>query len=79
MKTPLVSRQVAILFVTVSLTTLAQAQADRYDALANSRMFENRPTAETSKLLKDELLFQRATQAYLWAVALINTLGMKFG
>ena len=79
MKTPLVSRQVAILFATLSLTTLAHAQADRYDALANSPMFENRPTAETSKLLKDELLFQRATQAYLWAVALINTLGMKFG
>jgi hypothetical protein len=42
-------------------------------------MFENRPTAETSKLLKDELLFQRATQTYLWALPLINTLGMKFG
>jgi hypothetical protein len=28
---------------------------------------------------KDELLFQRATQAYLWALPLINTLGMKLG
>jgi hypothetical protein len=27
----------------------------------------------------DELLFQRATQAYLWALPLINTLGMKNG
>jgi hypothetical protein len=27
----------------------------------------------------DELLFQRATQTYLWALPLINTLGMKFG
>lgn len=68
-----------ILLATVSFATLAHAQMDRYEALANSPMFENRPTAETSKLLKDELLFQRATQTYLWALPLINTLGMKFG
>ena len=42
-------------------------------------MLENRPSAKTSSLLKDELLFQRATQTYLWALPLINTLGMKFG
>lgn len=53
-----------------------QAQAERYDALANSAMAENRPTPET---LKDELLFQRGTQVYLWAMPLINTLGMKLG
>jgi hypothetical protein len=52
---------------------------DRYDALANSRMAENRPTPETTALLKEELLFQRAVQTYLWALPLINTLGMKFG
>ena len=57
----------------------AQAQSERYDALANSPMVENRPTPETAKLLKDELQFQRATQTYLWALPLINTLGMKFG
>ena len=55
------------------------AQADRYAALADSAMRENRPTAETIALLKDELLFQRATQTYLWALPLINTLGMKVG
>ncbi len=27
----------------------------------------------------DELTFQQATQAYLWAMPLLNTLGMKFG
>lgn len=63
----------------VCASASAQAQMDRYDALVNSPMFENRPTAETSKLLADELLFQRATQTYLWALPLINTLGMKFG
>lgn len=52
---------------------------ERFDALADSPMFENRPTPETVALLKSELLFQRATQTYLWALPLINTLGMKRG
>ena len=51
----------------------------RYDALANAPFAENRPTRETARTLRDELLFQRATQAYLWALPLINTLGMKVG
>jgi hypothetical protein len=55
------------------------AETDRYEALANSPFVENRPTPETAKRLKDELLFQRATQTYLWALPLINTLGMKVG
>jgi hypothetical protein len=42
--------------------TMALAQPDRYDALANSAMSENRPTPETAKVLREELLFQRATQ-----------------
>ena len=54
-------------------------ELDGYDALANSHMVENWPTPDTSKLLKDELLFQRATQTYLWAQPMINTLGMKVG
>jgi hypothetical protein len=54
-------------------------QASRYDALANSAMAENRPTPETARLLQEELFFQRATQTYLWALPLINTLGMKLG
>jgi len=47
-------------------------ELDRYDALANGAMAEGRPTYETSKALKDELLFQRATQTYLWALPLIK-------
>jgi len=54
-------------------------ELDRFEALADSAMVENRPSPETTKLLKDELLFQRATQTYLWALPLINTLGMKVG
>jgi len=46
----------------VCATASANAQTDRYEALANSPMVENRPTPETAKLLKDELLFQRASR-----------------
>jgi hypothetical protein len=58
---------------------MADARADRFDDIAGSPMSGGRPTADAAKSLKDELLFQRATQVYLWALPLINTLGMKFG
>ena len=47
--------------------------------IANLPFSENRATAETARTLRDELLYQRATQTYLWALPLINTLGMKAG
>src|SRR5215467_13812979 len=72
-------RKVLTALIFIGATASAHAQTDRYEALANSPMVENRPTLETTKLLKDELLFQRATQIYLWALPLINTLGMKVG
>jgi len=50
-----------------------------FDRIANLQFAENRPTAETAQTLKDVLLFERATQTYLWALPLINTLGMKLG
>ena len=51
----------------------------RFEALSGLPFSENRPTPETARTLRDELFFQRATQAYLWALPLINTLGMKVG
>src|SRR5580698_3319683 len=57
----------------------AKATSSRYDELADLAFEENRPTKETAQTLRDELLFQRATQTYLWALPLVNTLGMKFG
>ena len=75
--------QLSVILSILSLTSLScttlRAQTDRYDALANSPMAENRPTPETAATLKDELLFERATQTYLWALPLVNTLGMKIG
>ena len=61
------------------LASQALAQETRFDKLANLPFKENRPTKETAQMLRDELLFQRATQTYLWALPLINTLGMKTG
>jgi hypothetical protein len=57
----------------------APQNQSRFEQLANLPFAENRPTPETAQTLQDELLFQRATQTYLWAMPLINTLGMKVG
>jgi len=57
----------------------ARAQAGRFEALSHLPFEENRPTKETARTLREEMLFQRATQAYLWALPLLNTMGMKRG
>ena len=67
----------SVLFI--SFMSVAVADQARFDALANLPFEKNRPTQQTTEMLKDELLFQRATQTYLWAMPLINTLGMKVG
>ena len=56
-----------------ALASQAFAQETQFDKLANLPFTENRPTKETAQTLRDELLFQRATQTYLWALPLINT------
>jgi hypothetical protein len=66
---------VALLFVSFR-TSHAQS---RFNELANLPFRENRPTEETANTLRDELLFQRATQTYLWAMPLLNTMGMRDG
>jgi hypothetical protein len=63
----------------LALHGTAEAKSTHFDILANLPFKENRPTKETAQTLRDELLFQRATQTYLWALPLINTLGMKNG
>jgi hypothetical protein len=55
------------------------AQESRFDRLANLPFAKGRPTKEAVHTLREELLFQRATQTYLWALPLINTLAMKNG
>ena len=61
---------------------MAQGAADLEKAravLTAPPMEETRLTPESVEMLKQELLFQRASQTYLWALPLINTLGMKVG
>jgi hypothetical protein len=57
----------------------AQPAAAGYDELAKLPFPYSYPTKESAATLRDELLFQRATQVYLWALPLINTLGMRDG
>jgi hypothetical protein len=64
---------------TMFASGMSYGQSTRFDELSNLPFEQNRPTAKTAQTLKDELLFQRATQTYLWAMPLINTLGMKVG
>jgi hypothetical protein len=63
----------------LALHGTAGAQSVRFDELANLPFADGRPTTETAQTLRDELLFERATQTYLWAMPLINTLGMQVG
>lgn len=69
----------AALCLLLGLPGSASADQARFNSLANLPFEQNRPTAETAGTLREELAFQQATQAYLWAMPLINTLGMKFG
>ena len=69
---------VGVLTISASATQ-ALAQETRFDQLANLPFAENHPTPETAQQLKDELLFQQATQSYLWALPAINMWGMKEG
>lgn len=63
----------------LGLAAPAFAQDGRFKALADLPFAENRPTPETADILRKELAFQQATQAYLWAMPLISTLGMMSG
>jgi hypothetical protein len=67
------------LFAVLMHVGAASAQLTRFAELSSLPFAENRPTPETALALRDELLFQRATQTYLWALPLVNTLGMKAG
>ena len=69
----------AALTAVLALAGSASAQLDRFEDLSSLPFAENRPTPKTAQTLRDELLFQRATQTYLWALPLVNTLGMKVG
>ena len=55
------------------------AAADRYQELASLPFKNDYPTSETTITLDEELYFQRAVQAYLWALPAVNMYAMKEG
>ncbi|MGE4372206.1 MAG: DUF1254 domain-containing protein [Xanthobacter sp.] len=65
--------------LSITLCNVARAATKPFGVLASLPFKDGHPTAETARDLKPELTFQQATQAHLWAMPLVNTLGMKFG
>src|SRR5258708_32481340 len=59
--------------------TQARAQETHFSELANLPFAGGRSAADATEQVDGDLLFQRATQTYLWAMPLINTLGMQIG
>jgi hypothetical protein len=55
------------------------AQSSRYDQLSRIPLQEGYLSKADSAALKDELLFQRAVQSYLWALPALNIYAMKEG
>src|SRR5262245_2787961 len=73
----------ALALVSVLLGSLlgsnALAQSSRYNELANAP-FERGFLGESDiNALRDELVYQRAVQTYLWALPVLNMYGMKDG
>jgi hypothetical protein len=54
-------------------------ETTRWDDLANLTFPNSYPTKEAADKLRDELLFERAVQVYLWALPAVNLMAMKEG
>jgi hypothetical protein len=63
----------------MTITLYASPAIEHQEKIAGIPFVENRAVGETAQTLRDELLYHRATQTYLWALPLINTLGMQRG
>jgi hypothetical protein len=57
----------------------AQAQSPHYKDIADTPFVSGFLSEGSVTSLRDEMIFQRATQAYLWALPAINMYGMKEG
>ncbi|SDR84382.1 DUF1254 domain-containing protein [Halopseudomonas sabulinigri] len=81
MSSPITTRSFGRTLLSTALILSLNVAADskRFEELANLPLENNRPTAETAQTLTEELWFQRASQTYLWAMPLLNTMGMRDG
>ena len=59
--------------------TSAVAQTSRYDELSDLPFPNGYPSKDGVATLKEELLFQRAVQSYIWALPALNMVAMKEG
>ena len=73
------NRAILCLALLACCRTPALAQTSRYDELANLPFENGYPSKEGVETLKDELLFQRAVQSYIWALPALNMYAMKEG
>jgi hypothetical protein len=79
MKRRIISTAMIIAVTIAFSSTAAIAQSDRYQELSSLPFKSDYPTAETTRALDEELYFQRAVQAYLWALPAVNMYAMKEG
>src|SRR5262245_61222734 len=57
----------------------AEVGSSRHEGLSKLPLEQGFPTKETSRILRDELVFQRAVQGYLWSLPAVNMWAMKEG
>ena len=69
----------ALALLVVGCAKTEQAQSTHYDELAKLPFPGAYPTEESTKILKDELAFQRAVQTYLWSLPAMNMYAMCEG
>jgi hypothetical protein len=60
-------------------TGALQASPSRYESLGRLPFEQGFPAKETRRMLRDELVFQRAVQSYLWSLPAVNMWSMKEG
>ena len=73
------SRLLSAALALIATTSLAEAQSARFEELAKLPFTRGFLTDQDTATLREELTFQRATQAYLWALPALNMYGMKEG
>ena len=69
----------AALSLSAVLAVPLVVQISRYDELANLPFKDGYLSKEGITALKDEMVFQRAVQSYIWALPALNMYGMKEG
>ena len=69
----------ALFILVFALASPARAQTARWDDLANLPFPNSYPTKEAADKLRDELVFERAVQVYLWALPAVNLMAMREG